>query len=66
MTGKVVDANGEPVIGATIKEQGTANGTITDFDGNFTLDVADNAMLEVSYIGYKSQELKAVAGKRFL
>ena len=63
VTGKVVDANGEPVIGATIKEQGTANGTITDFDGNFALDVADNAMLEVSYIGYKSQELKAVAGK---
>lgn len=63
VTGKVVDANGEPVIGATIKEQGTANGTITDFDGSFTLDVADNAMLEVSYIGYKSQELKAVAGK---
>lgn len=63
VTGRVVDANGEPVIGATIKEQGTANGTITDFDGNFTLDVADNAMLEVSYIGYKSQELQAVAGK---
>ena len=63
VTGKVVDANGEPVIGATIKEQGTANGTITDFDGSFTLDVADNAMLEVSYIGYKSQELQAVAGK---
>lgn len=63
VTGKVVDANGEPVIGATIKEQGTANGTITDFDGNFALAVADNAMLEVSYIGYKSQELKAVAGK---
>ncbi len=63
VTGKVVDANGEPVIGATIKEQGTANGTITDFDGNFTLDVADNAMLEVSYIGYKSQELQAVAGR---
>lgn len=63
VTGKVVDANGEPVIGATIKEQGTANGTITDFDGNFALDVADNAMLEVSYIGYKSQELKAVAGR---
>lgn len=63
VTGKVVDANGEPVIGATIKEQGTANGTITDFDGNFALDVADNAMLEVSYIGYKSQELQAVAGK---
>ena len=41
VTGKVVDANGDPVIGATIKEQGTANGTITDFDGIYPLDVAD-------------------------
>lgn len=63
VTGKVVDTNGEPIIGATIKEQGTANGTITDFDGNFAFDVTENAILEVSYIGYKSLELKAVAGK---
>ena len=61
--GKVVDVNGEPIIGATIKVEGTSNGTITDFDGNFALDVAENSMLEVSYIGYKSHELKAVAGK---
>lgn len=63
VTGKVVDANGEPVIGATVKEQGTSNGTITDFDGNFSLDVASNTMLEVSYIGYKSQKLKALTGE---
>lgn len=63
VTGKVVDANGEPVIGATVVEKGTSNGTVTDFDGNFTLNVADNAVLEVSYIGYKCQELQAVAGK---
>lgn len=59
----MVDANGEPVIGATVKEQGTSNGTITDFDGNFSLDVASNTMLEVSYIGYKSQKLKALTGE---
>ena len=63
VTGKVVDANGEPVIGATIKEQGTANGTITDFDGNFNLDVVSGAILEVSYVGYKSQQLRAVPGR---
>lgn len=63
VTGKVMDVNGEPVVGATIKEQGTLNGTITDFDGNFSLDVAMNEMLEVSYIGYKSQTIKVILGK---
>lgn len=63
VTGKVVDANGEPVIGATVIEQGTSNGTVTDFDGNFSLNVVSNTLLEVSYIGYKSQVLKAVYGK---
>lgn len=63
VSGKVVDANGEPVIGATIMEKGTTNGTITDFDGNFTLNVVDGAQLEVSYVGFQSQELKAVYGK---
>lgn len=63
VTGKVMDANGEPVVGATIKEQGTLNGTITDLDGNFSLDVATNKMLEVSYIGYKSQTIKVILGK---
>ena len=62
-TGKVVDGTGEPVIGATVKEQGTPNGAITDIDGNFSLDVAENASLEVSYIGYRSQRIKAEDGK---
>ena len=61
VTGKVVDAKGEPVIGATIREDGTSNGTITDFDGNFSLDVFSNSLLEVSYVGYKSQQLRADA-----
>ena len=59
ITGKVIDTKGEPVIGATIMEKGTTNGTITDFDGNFTLNVSDNSMIEVSYIGYQSQSIKA-------
>lgn len=61
--GSVKDAKGEPVIGAAVIEKGTPNGTITDFDGNFTLSVSDNATLEVSYIGYKSQSIQAQAGK---
>ena len=61
--GKVVDVNGEPVIGATIKEVGTSNGTVTDVDGNFTINTQADATLEVSFIGYQSQTLKAVTGK---
>lgn len=63
VSGKVVDANNEPIIGATIVEKGTSNGTITDFDGNFSLNVADEAQIEISYIGFKSQEIKAVYGR---
>lgn len=63
IAGKVVDVNGEPVIGATVMEKGTTNGTITDVDGNFTLDVASDAKLEVSYIGYKNQVMNAVFGE---
>lgn len=63
ITGKVLDAKGEPVIGATIMEKGTTNGTITDFDGNFTLNVSDNSTLEVSYVGYQTQFVKAIFGK---
>ena len=60
--GKVVDANGEPIIGATIVEVGTTNGTVTDFDGNFTLNVSDtNAKLDISYIGYKKVVLSATS-----
>ena len=62
VTGTVIDkANGEPIIGASILEMGTTNGTITDFDGNFAITVANGAKLSISYIGYKTQELPAQA-----
>lgn len=55
ITGTVLDAaNAEPIIGANIIEKGTTNGTITDFDGNFFLNVAEGAILEISYMGYKT------------
>lgn len=66
VAGRIVDDNGEPVIGATVKVQGTSIGTTTDIDGNFTLDAASNATLEVSCIGYQTQVLKAQNGKHLL
>lgn len=57
ITGKVVDKNGEPVIGANVVVKGTTNGTITDFEGNFSLEVPANAQLAISYIGYVGQEI---------
>lgn len=63
ITGKVIDTKGEPVIGATVMERGTTNGTITDFDGNFTLSVAEGTTIEISYIGFKTQQLLAKANK---
>ncbi len=62
ITGTVVDVSGEPIIGANVIEKGTTNGTVTDYDGNFVLSVEDNAVLQVSYIGYLSQEIN-VAGR---
>ena len=56
--GVVTDKTGMPIIGANVIEKGTTNGIITDFDGNYTLDVANgNAVLVFSYIGYKTQEI---------
>ncbi|WP_157278860.1 SusC/RagA family TonB-linked outer membrane protein [Proteiniphilum acetatigenes] len=57
VTGNVSDLNGEAVIGASILEKGTTNGTITDIDGNFTLNVSPGATLQISYIGYITQEV---------
>ena len=56
--GKILDENGEPIIGANVVEKGTTNGTITDLDGNYTLTVNNlkNAVLQVSYIGYNTVE----------
>ncbi|MDR1746695.1 MAG: SusC/RagA family TonB-linked outer membrane protein [Tannerella sp.] len=62
ITGKIVDATGEPLAGANVTEKGTANGTITNINGTFSLTVSDNATLQVSYIGFKMQEI-AIAGK---
>lgn len=61
--GRVIDAAGTPIIGATVKEASTTNGTITDFDGNFSLNVAEGATIEISYIGYKTQTLKITDNK---
>ena len=51
--GTVVDPEGIPVIGANVLEKGTTNGVITDFDGNFSLQVSGDCILEISFVGYK-------------
>ena len=56
ITGTVVDAQG-PVIGASVMEKGTSNGTVTDFDGKFSLNVKPGATIVVSFIGYETQEI---------
>jgi hypothetical protein len=62
VTGTVVDNYGEPVTGANIVEKESTNGTTTDLDGQFTLNVAENATLKISFIGYIPQEV-SVEGK---
>ena len=57
VSGTVVDQSGETIIGASILEKGTTNGTVTDFDGNFKLTTQSGAKIVVSYIGYLTQEL---------
>lgn len=64
--GVVLDPNGEPIIGATILEKGTQNGTATDLDGRFALKTAAGATITVSYVGYNSQELKATSSMRIV
>lgn len=59
ITGTVVDASGLAVIGANIMEVGTTNGTVTDADGEFTLNVEENAVIHISYIGYLEQNINA-------
>lgn len=66
VTGTVTDARqGEPLIGVTVKEKGTSNGAITDVDGKFSIKVAPNTTLVVSYIGYSTKQV-SVAGKTSL
>ncbi len=57
ISGQVLDQNNQPLPGASIVEKGTTNGTQSDFDGNFSLEVASGAILEVSYIGFSTQEV---------
>lgn len=65
VTGVIVDEAGEPVIGANVVIAGTTQGTITDFDGNFSLEASDNSTLEISYIGFLTQKI-SVKGKKDL
>ena len=63
VTGTVIDKTGETVIGASVVVKGTTNGSITDFDGKFTLsNVPNDGTIEISFVGYKTQEIP-VAGK---
>lgn len=66
ITGKVIDGNGEPIIGANILVKGSTNGVITDLDGNYTIQVpSDQSILEISYVGYKTLDVP-VKGKNTL
>ena len=66
ITGVVNDVNGEPIIGVTIKEKGTTNGTVSDINAKFTLEVSPGAVLEISYIGYQTQEVKCGRPELFI
>ena len=61
--GIVCDENGEPIIGASVMVKGTSNGTISDMDGNFNLSVPEKSIIVVSFVGYKTQEIKANSSK---
>ena len=58
VTGQVTDPNDKPIIGANVVVKGTTSGTITDFDGNYSLDVPENATLVFSYLGMITQEVE--------
>lgn len=64
ISGVIKDDNGNPIVGATIMENGTNNGAISDMDGNFSFDIENNGILQISYIGYVEQTLSA-ANKTF-
>lgn len=65
ISGKITDKEGIPIIGANVLEIGTSNGTVTDMDGNFSLQVEENAVLKISYIGYLSQEISTSGRNNF-
>jgi len=57
VTGNITDENGLPLPGATVVEQGTDNGTTTDFDGNYQISIQEGNILILSFVGYTDQEL---------
>ena len=59
ITGTITDAKGEPLLGVNVVVKGTTNGTITDLDGKYVLEVEPNAILVISYIGYVTQQTPA-------
>ncbi len=65
ISGLVLDEKGEPIIGANLVEKGTTNGTVTDIDGHFALNVSENAVLQVSYMGYLPQEVYTAGRNTF-
>ena len=65
VSGQIVDQDGQPLIGATVKVKNAKLGVVTDFDGNFTIDVASDGVLVISYVGYKDREI-AVRGRASL
>lgn len=62
ISGVVKDETGEPVIGANVVVKGTTNGTVTDMNGRYSLDVPEGGVLQISYIGYNTQEVKVGSG----
>ena len=64
--GQIVDAEGEPIVGATVVEIGTTRGTVSDLDGNFQLNASANAKLRITYVGYKTVETKAHDGMKIV
>ena len=65
ITGTVVDAAGEPIIGASVSVKGTGTGAVTDFDGKFTVEAPEGSTLEVSYIGYAAKNVKVTSANTY-
>ena len=63
--GKIVDENGDPLVGVTIQEKGTNNGTITDMDGNYSIMAGARSTLQIRYVGYQQEDI-AVNGKNII
>ena len=65
ITGKVVDSQGEPIIGASVAVKGTGTGSVTNIDGKFTVEAAVGSTLEISFIGYKTATVKVTSANTY-